>query len=448
MRSNCCRCSCVESRRIAPPPALAAPLTFIGHATHPRRRAGSPPAGARTAVRPARGPARPAADGEAVASGHRATRPTARASAPPAGDQRGGRSARAAGGVLARRARQPQRGQGLGGGDAQGARGGRPARLRGRAARAQRGRGARQARPVRLARARPLGRAPLCPVPVLSGVGRGERDRDLLLGRRGRRPAVGPAQVPGRHPDRSGRLASVRRLLQARSGRRPGAALHDRRPARPGRGRRATGRAAPRLRPGRRSDQPGRAQAAHERVLAGRESARRRPRRARLGPGGDRPPHARALRGADLRGHGRDRPGRRGGRARRAPCARGRLLLGAAGPPAPAVDGPRRRDLGARAGPAGRARPSRVSCRWRSPTTWPATSGRRSRRPRRPRGSTPTQRAAWTRSPTRWRAPTGSASASRPATGRSRSATTPRSSDLLERVQAAQPRSLSERTAA
>ena len=65
------------------------------------------------------------------------------------------------------------------------------------------GRGAPEARPVRLARPRPLGRPPLRPLHVLSGMGRRHRDRDLLLGRRGRRPAVGPGEVRGRRPDRS-----------------------------------------------------------------------------------------------------------------------------------------------------------------------------------------------------------------------------------------------------
>ena len=52
-----------------------------------------------------------------------------------------------------------------------------------------------------------------------------------------------------------------------------------------------------------------------KRVLAGRQPARGRPRGARLGARGDRSPHSRAVRGAHLRGHGSDRPGRRGRRS-------------------------------------------------------------------------------------------------------------------------------------
>ncbi len=55
-------------------------------------------------------------------------------------------------------------------------------RLRSRAARACARAGTRQARPVRQPRARPLGGAPLRPLPLLSGVGRGDRGGHLLHG--------------------------------------------------------------------------------------------------------------------------------------------------------------------------------------------------------------------------------------------------------------------------
>ena len=131
-----------------------------------------------------------------------------------------------------------------------------------------------------------------------------------------------------------------------------------------------------------------------------------------------------------------------------APRARRRLGLGAAGPAAPAADGPRRRDLGARAGPAGRADRRGSARRWRSPTTWPATSGPRCRRPRRPRASTPTRRAAWTRyahALARTDRVSECIEACQRALALGENAEV---ADLLERVQAAQPRSLSERTAA
>ncbi len=164
-----------------------------------------------------------------------------------------------------------------------------------------------------------------------------------------------------RDPYRAGRLAPVRRLLNARPGRRPGAALHDRRPARAGRGGRRARRQAPDLRAGCRPGQPGRAEAVDERLLAGGQPARSRPRGARLGPGGDRSPDPGALRGPHLRGHGRDRPCRRGRRARRSARAGRRVLVGAPRSVAAAADGPRRRDLGAWSRLGGSAPPSRVS---------------------------------------------------------------------------------------
>ena len=79
-----------------------------------------------------------------------------------------------------------------------------------------------QPRPVRLARARPLGRAPLRALPLLSRVGRRQRERHLLHRRRRRHPAVGARVVQPRHPHRAGRLAPVRRLPHAGPGRRAG----------------------------------------------------------------------------------------------------------------------------------------------------------------------------------------------------------------------------------
>ncbi len=74
------------------------------------------------------------------------------------------------------------------------------------------------------------------------------------------------------------------------------------------------------------------------------------PRRPRLGPRRRRPAGAAPLRRAHLRGHGRGRARRGGGRARRAPRAAGRRRLGARRAPAAAAHGPRRRARGARAG--------------------------------------------------------------------------------------------------
>ena len=59
--------------------------------------------------------------------------------------------------------------------------------------------------------------------------------------------------LPGRRPHGAGRLAAVRRLLEARPRRRPRRALHDRRQARAGRGRLRARRAAARLRARRRA---------------------------------------------------------------------------------------------------------------------------------------------------------------------------------------------------
>ena len=189
------------------------------------------------------------AHGQALAPGHRAARQAVRARAPPEGDQPGRRPARVARRGLARRARLAQRRQGQRRRGAPGPGRGGPPRLRGRAAPPRGGGRPREARPVRLARPRPLGRPPLRALRLLPGVGRRDGQRHLLHRRRRRRPAVGAREVRARRAHRPGRLAAVRRLLQARPGRRARPALHDRRPARDGRGRLQARRAAPRSTP-------------------------------------------------------------------------------------------------------------------------------------------------------------------------------------------------------
>ena len=82
-------------------------------------------------------------------------------------------------------------------------RGCRAPRLRERAARPGAGRRPGQARPVRLTRARPLGRPPLRALRLLPRVGRRDRQRHLLLRRRGELPAVGARDVLGRGPHRA-----------------------------------------------------------------------------------------------------------------------------------------------------------------------------------------------------------------------------------------------------
>ena len=254
--------------------------------------------------------------------------------------------------------------------------------------------------------------------------------------------AVGVRTVPGG-------IASVRRLLQAGSGRGPGAAVHDRRPARAGRGRR-------------------RALAA-QRLIYARDADPSNPAVLRLltaafWQAGNLPAAARAVRDWARVETDRPTPERFASRiyedmgaidlaaeaaaraADRAPqdasawerLGRLRLrLMDRAG-----------RDRRARAGPAGgadgrraarsRARlPPRRRCRRRGLGGVRGDAARRRSRPRRGPAT-----------PTRSRGPTGSASASRPAAARSRSATTPRSSDLLARVEAARPRGVLEQTAA
>ena len=132
-------------------------------------------------------------------------------------------------------------------------------------------------------------------------------------------------------------------------------------------------------------DQPGGAAAADRRLLAVRQPAGGRPRRARLGPSRDRPADGRALRLAHLRGHGRDRPRRRGGRARHPARARGRVRVGAAGAAAPAAAASATPRSTRSSAPACSSRRSRSCSTSRSPTTWPATSAPRSPQPRRRR---------------------------------------------------------------
>ena len=201
-----------QRRRIA-----GGSLTFMCHAAHPGRGSSAAAVGAGAALRSASGSAGPAQDGQALAPGHRTARPAPRAPAPPAGDQRGRRRTGASGRVLPRWPGQPQRGQGVGGGHPPGPGGRRTARLRGGAAR-PRGRGRpSQARPVRLPGAGPLGRAPLRPVRLLSGMGGRHRQRHLLLRRRGELPAVGAGarspSVSGRfRPDRCSSSTSPSRI--------------------------------------------------------------------------------------------------------------------------------------------------------------------------------------------------------------------------------------------
>ena len=157
-------------------------------------------------------------------------------------------------------------------------------RLRRGAAPARAERRPGQARPVRLARARPLGRAPLRALPLLSRVGRRQRQRHLLHRRRRRHPAVGARLLPARHPHRARRLAAVRRLQQARPGRRARRALHDRGQARAGRGQLQARRPPARLRARRRPGQRRGAAAADAGLLAGGRLQRGGALRARLDP--------------------------------------------------------------------------------------------------------------------------------------------------------------------
>ena len=210
MRLNCCNAPRAPGDRARTWPAAerdhrstpcgpdsATPLSFVGHASHPRHRAGAAASGARAARSTSgrsswRGAGRPSAG-----------TPTSR---PPGRQHEHERHLKAineAADELERIAedsrggqRQPQRGEGQRGRGAQGARGGRPAGVRGGAARARGGRGAR-ARTTRSARACPTTRSSTatpaaCPTPSGGSAGRGH----LLHRRRRRRPAVGSRAVP------------------------------------------------------------------------------------------------------------------------------------------------------------------------------------------------------------------------------------------------------------
>ncbi len=149
--------------------------------------------------------------------------------------------------------------------------------------------------------------------------------------------------------------------------------------------------------------------------------------RARLGPRRHRPSHPGALRLADLRGHGRARPRRRGRRASRGARASGRLGVATSGAPAPAADGPsRRRSARSREHAASGPR-SRDCSTSRSPTTSTETSGPRSRPPTQPRRSTRSHRKPGRLTRIRSPAPTASASARPLAGARSRWGTIRRS---------------------
>ena len=200
------------------------------------------------AVRQARGAARAPPAGQGLAPRHRAAGQAVRARAPPQGDQRGGRPARAARRGLARRPRLAQRGQGQRRRGARRAGRGGPPRLRGRAARARRAtRTARKHDPFgsRMPDHSVVHRYARCLSYPEWGVGSVTGIYFTGAGRR--RAAVGARQVraPACAPCPAGH-AAVRRLLQARPGRRARPALPDRRPARDGRGRLRARRAAPR----------------------------------------------------------------------------------------------------------------------------------------------------------------------------------------------------------
>ena len=262
------------------------------------------------------------------------------------------------------------------------------------------------------------------------GVGRRARVTGIYFtGERRRRPAVGAREVPARRAHGPGRLAAVRRLLQARPGRRARAALHDRRPARDGRGRLRARRAAPDLRARRRAAQRRRAAPDDARLLAGGRPRRRRPRRARLGARRARPPARRtASPRASTRTWARStsppRPPSAPPRARPADADAwerlGRLRLRLMRPR-------RRRSTALERARAHRPDASRACSTSRSPTTWPATSAPRSPPASRRRCSTPESRdglvalrpRAGAHRPRQRRA-------SRPASARSRSARRPR----------------------
>ena len=372
--------------------------------------------------------------------------PPARAPAPPPGDQRGGRPARsssprprAAGGSAATpsRSRPPPR--------ARRARRPAAAPTRRSSARAPPPPTARST--IRSARASPTTRSSTatraaCPTPsgasARSAGSTSPATATTCSSGRASRSAVGVRTIPAgslqfvdfSKPDPA--ADRVERFMTA--------AQHALAEGNPG-----ARRPAARLRARRRADEPGRAAAADRRVLAGGQPARRR--RAPCATGRASRPTARRP-SASRRGSTRtwarstSRPRPPSARPNRAParCVR----LGAARAPAPAADGPDRRDHRARARAAdGADRRGPARPRARLPP-------RRRRRRRglggaRPRpGSTRVSQAAWSALRAR-------AGPDRPGAGvhrrlpdaRSSSGPDPEVADLLQRVEAAGPRELS-----
>ena len=144
-------------------------------------------------------------------------------------------------------------------------------------------------------------------LPVVPGVGRRQRERHLLHRRRRRHPAVGARELPPRRAHRAGGFAPVRRLLQARPRRRARAAVHDRRQARPRRGRLPARRPPAGLRARRRAAQHRGPAADDARVLAGRRLLGGGARGARLDPRGATARRPTATRPASTRTWGRSR---------------------------------------------------------------------------------------------------------------------------------------------
>ena len=275
--------------------------------------------------------------------------------------------------------------------------------------------------------------------------GVGQRQRHLLHRRRRRHPAVGAGLLPARHPHRSGGLAAVRRLLEARPRRRARPALHDRGQARAGREQLQARRPAARLRARRRPGQHRGAAAADARVLAGGRLQRGRPRGARLDPRRARPPGALPLRRAHLRGHGRAVAGGGRRRARGRGRAHGRLGLGAAGSAAAAHLRPRRaraRRSSARARPG---RPSRACSTSRSSRTCWATSAPRSRPASRPPSCARSPRRPGRATPTRSPAPTASSDCLEACERALALADDPEVRDLRDQVARMAPRELARR---
>ena len=106
------------------------------------------------------------------------------------------------------------------------------------------------------------------------------------------------------------------------------------------------------------------------------EPRRGGPRRARLGARRRRAPGAAPLRRADLRGHGRDRPRRRGRRPRRGARTAATRTPGSASAACACGSWTARRRSRRSSTRAASGRASRRCSTWRSPTTWRATSAR------------------------------------------------------------------------